>query len=73
MPVALFVLSIWWLAVRPSLTPRVNAVVVALTLAVVASVALPAVSLPLTAVLVVAVVVTLEVASSSGHREHPEG
>jgi low temperature requirement protein LtrA len=67
-PVALFVLSIWWLAIRPSLHRRVNALVVVLTLAVVASVAVPAVSLPLTAALVVAVVVTLEVASSSGHR-----
>jgi len=72
-PVALFVLSIWWLAIRPSLPLRVNALVVALTLAVVASIAVPAVSLPLTAVLVVAVVVTLEVASSfGGHRDRPE-
>ncbi|MDN4646879.1 low temperature requirement protein A [Curtobacterium sp. PsM8] len=72
-PVALFVLSIWWLAIRPSLPLRVNVLVVALTLAVVASVAVPAVSLPLTAVLVVAVVVTLEVASSfGGHRDRPE-
>lgn len=63
-PVAVFVLSIWALAIRPSLSARANAVVVALVLVVLASIAVPAVSLPVTALAVVAVVVTLEVASA---------
>ncbi|WP_258371024.1 low temperature requirement protein A [Curtobacterium sp. MCBD17_021] len=67
-PVALFVLSIWALAIRPSLSRPANTVVIALTLAVPASVAVPALSLPVTALLVAAVVVTLEVASPRGMR-----
>jgi low temperature requirement protein LtrA len=63
-PVAVFVLSIWALAIRPSLSTRANAAVVALVLVVLASIAVPAVSLPLTALAVAAVVVTLEVASA---------
>jgi low temperature requirement protein LtrA len=67
-PVALFVLSIWALAIRPSLSAGANTTVVALSVAVLASVAVPSVSLPATALLVVAVVVTLEVASPRGAR-----
>ncbi|WFR66790.1 low temperature requirement protein A [Curtobacterium flaccumfaciens] len=61
-PVALFVLSIWALALRPSLTTGWNVVVVALAVAVLASTALPAISLIATAGLVAAIVVVLEVA-----------
>ncbi|PZE60469.1 low temperature requirement protein A [Curtobacterium sp. MCPF17_047] len=68
-PVAVFVLSIWALAIRPSATRRANVVVVVLTVAVLASVAVPAVSLPVTALLVAAVVVTLELPSATPH-EH---
>lgn len=63
-PVAVFVLSIWALAIRPSLSARANVVVVVLTLVVLASIVVPAVSLPVTALAVAAVVVTLEVASA---------
>ncbi|QQD77218.1 low temperature requirement protein A [Curtobacterium sp. YC1] len=63
-PVAVFVLSIWALAIRPSLSGRANTVVVVLTIVVLASIAVPAVSLPVTALAVAAVVVTLEVASA---------
>jgi hypothetical protein len=65
-PVALFVLAIWSLALRPSLTSGWNVVVVVLALAVLASIAVPAVSLVATAVLVVAIVVVLEVADRRG-------
>ncbi|MDR6571712.1 low temperature requirement protein LtrA [Curtobacterium sp. 320] len=61
-PVALFVLSIWALALRPSLSLGWNVVVVALALAGLASIAVPSVSLVATALLVAAVVVVLEVA-----------
>ncbi|MFJ3383799.1 MULTISPECIES: low temperature requirement protein A [unclassified Curtobacterium] len=62
-PVALFVASIWALALRPSLSTRWNVVVVVLTLAILASIAVPALSLVATALLVVAIVVVLEVAA----------
>ena len=61
-PVALFVLSIWFLALRPSLSGGWNVAVVLLALAVLASIAVPAVTLVATAVLVAAIVVVLEVA-----------
>ncbi|GGK91935.1 putative low temperature requirement protein A [Curtobacterium luteum] len=63
-PVALFVLAVWALALRPSLSLGWNAVVVVLAaaVAVAASVVVPAVSLVATAVLVAAIVVVLEVA-----------
>ncbi|WP_243698245.1 MULTISPECIES: low temperature requirement protein A [unclassified Curtobacterium] len=62
-PVALFVASIWALALRPSLSVRSNVVVVVLTLAILASIAVPEVSLVATALLVAAIVVVLEVAA----------
>lgn len=61
-PVALFVLAIWALALRPTLTTGRNVAVVTLALAVLASVAVPAVSLVATAALVAAIVVVLELA-----------
>ncbi|SDQ66654.1 Low temperature requirement protein LtrA [Curtobacterium sp. UNCCL20] len=61
-PVALFVLSIWALALRPTLTIGFNVTIVALALAVVASIAVPEASLVATAALVTAIVVVLEVA-----------
>ncbi|PCN49359.1 low temperature requirement protein A [Curtobacterium sp. 'Ferrero'] len=61
-PVALFVLAIWALALRPSLSTGWNTAVVTLALAIAASVWVPEVSLVATAVLVAAVVVVLEVA-----------
>ncbi|MEN0102557.1 MAG: low temperature requirement protein A [Curtobacterium sp.] len=63
-PVALFVLAIWALALRPSLSVGWNTVVVVLTLAVLATIAVPEVSLVATAVLVAAIVVVLEVADA---------
>jgi len=65
-PVALFVLAIWALALRPALTTGWNVVVVVLALAVLASIAVPAVSLVATALLVTAIVVVLEVADRRG-------
>ncbi|MET3449992.1 low temperature requirement protein A [Curtobacterium sp. 1544] len=65
-PVAVFVLAIWALALRPSLTTGWNVVVVVLALAVLASIAVPTVSLVATAVLVTATVVVLEVADRTG-------
>lgn len=62
-PVAVFVLSIWALALRPSLSVGWNVAVVVLALAVVGSVAVPEASLVLTALLVAAIVVLLEVAA----------
>ncbi|MGU3409806.1 low temperature requirement protein A [Microbacterium sp. M1A1_1b] len=64
-PVALFVAAVWALALRPSLAPRWNVAVVLLTLVIVASTAVPAVSLAVAAVAVVGIVVVLEVADRS--------
>jgi low temperature requirement protein LtrA len=64
-PVAVFVLAIWWLALRPTLTTGRNVAVVALALAVLATVVVPSVSLVATAALVAAIVVVLEVADRS--------
>ncbi|QKS14703.1 low temperature requirement protein A [Curtobacterium sp. Csp1] len=61
-PVALFVLAIWALALRPSLRRAGNAAVVLLALAVLAATAVPAAALVLTALCVAATVVVLEVA-----------
>lgn len=61
-PVAVFVLSIWALALRPSLTRGWNVAIVGLAVAIVATIAVPALSLVATALLVVAIVVVLEVA-----------
>ena len=61
-PVAVFVLSIWALALRPTLTIGFNVTIVALALAVVTSIAVPEASLVATAALVTAIVVVLEVA-----------
>jgi low temperature requirement protein LtrA len=61
-PVALFVLAIWALALRPTLTTGWNVVVVVLALAVLASMVVPPASLVATASLVAAIVVVLEVA-----------
>ncbi len=62
-PVALFVLSIWALALRPSLSRGWNVAVVVLALAVVGTIAAPEASLVLTALLVAAIVVLLEIAA----------
>ncbi|PZO60973.1 MAG: low temperature requirement protein A [Leifsonia xyli] len=61
-PVALFVLAIWALALRPSLSAGWNATVVVLAVAVLATITVPDVSLVATAVLVAGIVVVLEVA-----------
>ncbi|WP_241490214.1 low temperature requirement protein A [Curtobacterium citreum] len=61
-PVALFVLAIWALALRPSLGRGDNAAVVLLALGVLAATAVPAAALVLTALCVAATVVVLEVA-----------
>ncbi len=61
-PVALFVAAVWALALRPSLALRWNVTVVGLVLAVLATIAVPEASLVLTALLVAATVVVLEVA-----------
>ena len=61
-PVALFVAAVWALALRPTLALRWNASVVALVLVVLASIAVPAASLVVTALAVAAIVVVLEVA-----------
>lgn len=61
-PVAVFIVAIWALALRPTLTTGWNVAVVVLAAAVLASVAVPSVSLVATAALVVATVVVLEVA-----------
>ncbi|MBT2503490.1 low temperature requirement protein A [Curtobacterium sp. ISL-83] len=65
-PVALFVLAIWALALRPTLSTRWNVVVVVLALAVLAVIAVPSVTLVATALLVAAIVVVLDIAE---HRE----
>ncbi|MFS0731228.1 low temperature requirement protein A [Curtobacterium sp. 1P10AnD] len=61
-PVALFVLAIWGLALRPSLSVGRNVLVVVLALGIAASVLVPEVSAVVTAVLVAVIVVVLEVA-----------
>jgi low temperature requirement protein LtrA len=65
-PVALFVAAVWVLALRPSLSSGSNVAVVALVLVVLASIAVPAASLVVTALAVAAIVVVLEVAAR-GH------
>ncbi|MEJ8280965.1 low temperature requirement protein A [Pseudonocardia spirodelae] len=60
-PVALFVLGIWALAIRPTLTPGRNAAVVALTVLLGCSALVPFTPV-VAAVLMVAVVVTVETA-----------
>ncbi|MBF4607331.1 hypothetical protein ITJ59_07240 [Curtobacterium sp. VKM Ac-1393] len=69
-PVALFVLAIWALALRPSLSPGWNAAVVVLVAAILASVAVPDVSLVATALLVAVIVVVLEVAERRPGARH---
>lgn len=61
-PVALFVLAVWALALRPSLSPGRNVLVVLLALGIAASVVVPEASMVVTALLVAAIVVVLEVA-----------
>ncbi|ROP65473.1 low temperature requirement protein LtrA [Curtobacterium sp. PhB115] len=61
-PVALFVLAIWALALRPSLSVGWNTVVVVLAVLILASIGVPGASLVATALLVAAIVVVLEVA-----------
>lgn len=67
-PVALFFLGVWWLVLRPTLSPLVSVVIVALCGAMVASTLLP-MSMALTAVCAVLVVVVLEVTTA---RPEPE-
>lgn len=61
-PVALFVAAVWALALRPTLERRWNVAVLALTVVVLASIAVPRASLVVTALAVAAIVVVLEVA-----------
>ncbi len=58
-PVSLFVLGVWWLALRPSLAPAVNVAVVALCVVIAASVVVPA-SMAVIAAAMVAIVVLIE-------------
>ncbi|WIB62778.1 low temperature requirement protein A [Curtobacterium sp. MCBD17_040] len=67
-PVAAFVLAVWALALRPTLGRPTSALVVVLTLAAGFSAFLPQLSLVLTAILLAAIVVTLEVADRNRGR-----
>jgi low temperature requirement protein LtrA len=62
-PVAVFVLAIWLLALRPTLSAPQNAIVVVLAVGIAASALVPAAALVTTALLVAAIVVVLEVAA----------
>ena len=59
MPVAVFLLCVWVLALRPALPRRTSAAVLVLTAAVALAAFVPA-GLPISALLVVAIVVVLE-------------
>ncbi|MFN8171264.1 MAG: low temperature requirement protein A [Candidatus Nanopelagicales bacterium] len=58
-PVSLFVLGVWWLALRPSLAPAVNVAVVALCVVIAVSVVVPA-SMAVIAAAMVVIVVLIE-------------
>ena len=66
-PVAVFLLGVWVLALRPALPRRTSAAVLVLTAAVALAAFVPA-GLPISALLVVAIVVVLEV----DWRHHPD-
>jgi len=71
-PVVVFVLSIWTLALRPSLTLGQNALVLAATACVLVGIAVPAASLAVTALAVAGIVVVLEVAARRSPRPAPD-
>ena len=62
-PVAVFVLAIWLLALRPTLSAAGNVLVVVLAAAIAASALVPSIALVATALLVAAIVVVLELAA----------
>lgn len=67
-PVAVFVLAVWGLALRPGLAPATNVLLVVLALLIAASAFVPGASLVVTALLVAAIVVVLELTGRPSRR-----